>query len=193
MAAANLTPKQRRLQSEIEEISKCVLMDYWDILRYPAGGRTTRLELIKRKMVRGDVVEKYTYIDELLAVIICHHFFRKPTKGRSFGGLWKTEKFREFNHYLLDDTYLFGKMRMVRAIGEIPAKIRECIDRINALRNAMAHSFFPENRREYFGKEGLMYRGSDIYTQDGVEKLAEDFREVRNYLWERAFGEKLEA
>ena len=164
-------------------------MDHWDITRYPPESRATRLELIKRKLVRGDIVEKYAYVDELLAVIICNHFFKRRTGEKTFSRLWKTDKFKAFNHYLLDDTYLVGKLRLVRAIGEVPKGIRESIEHLNSLRNAMAHTFFPENRRDHFGKGSLSYKGSDIYTFDGVKKLGDDFRPVIDYLMERV-GER---
>jgi hypothetical protein len=58
----------------------------------------------------------------------------------------------------MDDAYLLNKMKIVRAIGEIPRKTRDIIERINALRNAIAHSFFPENRRQYAGHNKVMYQ-----------------------------------
>jgi hypothetical protein len=43
MSSAKLTPKQRRLQTEIEEISAFVHMDHWNIIEYPEESRTTHL------------------------------------------------------------------------------------------------------------------------------------------------------
>ena len=50
----------------------------------------------------------------------------------------------------------------------------------------MAHSFFPENRRQYVRHKAVIYRGFDIYTMQGIEKFAEDFEAVKAYLWKRA-------
>ncbi len=154
-------------------------MDHWNITHYPTEGRTAILELMKRQLVVGDIVAKYTLIDELLSVVISHYYFTKPRKGFSFRQLWKTKKFQIFAHHVLDDTYLLNKMKLVRAIGEIPAPIRNAIERINAARNALAHSFFPENRRQYPPHKKVIYRGMDLYTKQGTEQFAEDFATVR--------------
>jgi hypothetical protein len=39
-STASLTPKQRRLVAEFEEISASIGMDYWNILEYREDGRT---------------------------------------------------------------------------------------------------------------------------------------------------------
>ncbi|HEY8651275.1 MAG TPA: CAP domain-containing protein [Chthoniobacterales bacterium] len=57
-----------------------------------------------------------------------------------------------------------------------------------ALRNAIGHSFFPENRRQYAGHKKVMYQGENVYTRNGIQKFEEDFKVVNNYLLERAFG-----
>jgi hypothetical protein len=106
MPSQKLTAKQHRLKAEIEEIAAFVQMDHWNILNYEEGGRTTYLEMMKHQLVRGDIVTKYTLIDEFLAVDICHYYFRRPEKGFSFREQWKTQRFKVFNHYMLDETFL---------------------------------------------------------------------------------------
>jgi hypothetical protein len=86
----------------------------------------------------------------------------------------------------LDDTYLLNKLKLVHAIDPIPSSIRNAIERINAVRNALAHSFFPENRRKYRKSKAVMYRGNDIYTKYGLEKFVADFQEANEYLWKLA-------
>jgi hypothetical protein len=113
-----LTPKQRQLQREIEEISEFIGMDHWNISQHPAKARTSTLGVIKVQIVRGEVITKYTLIDEVLTVIICHYYFKRPPKNATFRALWKTKRFQVFNHYIMDDTYLLQKMRIVRAIRE---------------------------------------------------------------------------
>ena len=186
MSSAKLTPKQRRLQTEIEEISAFVHMDHWNILEYPEESRTTHLELMRRKLILGEIIMKYTLIDEMLSVVICHYYFRRPRRGFSFRELWRTKKFQIFSQYVLDDTYLLNKVKLVRAISEVPPSIRSAIERINALRNAVAHSFFPENRRQYAMHKAIIYQGSNIYSKQGIEKFVDDFQNVNEYLWKRA-------
>lgn len=138
------------------------------------------------QIVRSEVITKYTLIDEFLTVIICHYYFKRPKKNLSFRALWKTKKFQIFNHYIMDDTYLLQKMRVVRAIGEIPSEVRNAIERINAVRNGIAHSFFPENRRQYMAYKKVIYRDEDIFTTAGMDKFREDYDLVSDYLWQRA-------
>lgn len=126
-------------------------MDHWNILDDEPDSRTTYLELMKNKLVRSEVILKYALIDGLLSVIICHYYFRRPKRTFTFKQLWRTKKFRVFNHYISDEIYLLGKLRIVHAVGKLPKEVREAVERINALRNALAHSFFPENRRQYMG------------------------------------------
>jgi hypothetical protein len=55
-----LTPKQRRLQREIEEISELIGMDHWNISQYDKEARTAKLGVIKMQIVRGEIITKYT-------------------------------------------------------------------------------------------------------------------------------------
>ncbi len=171
MPAPKLTPKQRRLKNEIEDIAALVQMDHWNILDYSVESRTTYLEIMKRQLVRGEIITKYTLIDEFLSVLICHFYFKKPNKGVSFRALWKTKKFQLFNHFVLDETYLLNKMKLVSAVSEIPPDVRRAVERINAVRNAIAHSFFPENRRQYIPYRRVMYQNADIYSKPGIEQF----------------------
>jgi hypothetical protein len=60
---AKLTPKQRRLIVEFEEIASFVRMDYWNILDYDEDGRTTILDVMKQQLIRSDIIMTYTLID----------------------------------------------------------------------------------------------------------------------------------
>jgi hypothetical protein len=184
---AALTPKQRRLINEIEEIAASIGMDYWNILEYRQNGRTAMLEVMKRQFICSDIISKYTFIDELLGVIICNYYFRMPKQDANFRTLWKTKKFRLFVHYIVDETYLLNKMRLVRAINEIPAEVRNAIERINALRNAVAHSYLPENRRQYMAHKKVIYQDADVFTKGGIAKFLADATRAQDYLFTEAF------
>jgi hypothetical protein len=181
-----LTPKQQKLVAEIRELSAVADMNHWDIESYPAPLRTIFLEIMKNKLIRSDVIFKYAVIDELLAVLICHQFFPKPKPGETFKALWKTKKFRLFVHFILDDMYLLAKLKVVHGIKPLPKEIRDNIERINALRNGLAHSLFPENRRQYMQHGKVIYRGLDISSKQGLEKLSNDFDTIQKYLSRRA-------
>ena len=116
---------------------------------------------------------KYTLIDEFLSVIISNYYFRRDfKKGSTFRRLWQMKKFRLFVNYFLDEAYLLNKMRMVHEIKTLPSDVRNALERINAVRNAIAHSFFPENRRQYRAQKMVMYQNANIFSK----KASQNFR-----------------
>jgi len=169
---AKLTPKQRRLTAEFEEIAASIGMDYWNILDYDEDGRTVILESMKQQLIRSEIIMKYTLIDEFFTVIICHFYFKIPKQEFTFARLWRTKKFQIFAHYLMDETYILKKMAIVDAIKEIPSPIKNAIARINDVRNAVAHSFFPENRRRYKGYKKVMYRDANVFSAEAARCCA---------------------
>jgi hypothetical protein len=73
-------------------------VDYANIIDYEQAARTPLLEIMKSKIVRGQVILWYTLVDEFLNNEICRYYFGKK---RSFPQLWKTKNFKLFNHYIL--------------------------------------------------------------------------------------------
>jgi hypothetical protein len=183
-----LTTTQRKLKKEVEEIASKVKMDHWDIKDYVPESRTAHLKLMKQHLVRGEVILKYTLIDEILTCIICNYYFRKPKKEVTYKKLWRTKRFRLFNQNLMDETHLLAKLRLASAIKKVPSNINKTIERVNALRNALAHSFFPENRRQYTQKQGVRYQGVDIFSVQGIEIFEDDCELILECLFRRAFG-----
>ena len=137
------------MHSEVEEIASIVSMDVWNIEKYEGDERWHRLREMKDRPVRSEVILKYALIDEFLTDVICVYYFRKPKKAATFHYLWRTKHFRIFVHYLMDETFLLKKLAAVEAITKVPRDVTNAIKRINDVRNAVAHSLFPENRRRY--------------------------------------------
>jgi hypothetical protein len=69
------------------------------------------------------------------------------------------------------------KLQLVRAISPLPNRIREDIERLNALRNGIAHAFFPENLK----KSKPAWKGKGIFTPMGIERYQQDIRVVIEY------------
>ena len=178
-----LTKLQRRIISDYELLAAPLKIDTTQLPEVEID-RTTRLELIFQEWVRGQVVVKYTLIDEYLSVIIVNYYFPKPTIGH-YGKLWRTKKFRLFNYYVLDELYLPRKKDLVNAIRPLPAGIGGKIMKINDVRNAVAHSFFPQNRRRYHKQGGLLYDGADLFTKAGAENFLKDANEVLEVFYRR--------
>ena len=184
----SLTPKQRRLRAEIEEISSIIGMNFSDIENYPPEARTPRLEIARNQLVRGEIIMGYTLMDEYLSIIIANYYFAEtPLRGRK-NFPWRSKKFRLFCHHVLDGLYLLPKLALVREIKEVPKEIRDTLKQINALRNAIAHSLFPENRRQYKVEKKVLYQRLNIFTPEGIEAFKDDVRAAQAYFMARAFG-----
>lgn len=165
-----LTRKQKRLIKELDEIMQTQGLDYWNIARYEKEARTPTLESIKREVIKGVVVDEYTLIDEYLNMVLCNYFFGKK---RSYQQLWRTKKFKTFN-YILEELHLMQKLRFVKEVIKIPRAITKTIELKNSVRNAVAHSFFPENLKRY----KAVYKGKDIFSLEGLRLYKEDMRKV---------------
>ena len=183
-----LTRAQRRRQIEVDQIAMAIGVDHWNIEDLEDEARIPVLEVMKNQLIRGEIVMQYTLIDEHLTIAICDYFFRRRNPKRTYRQLWRTKRFRIFNHHIMDETNLLPKMRIVHEIAPIPGHITERIRRIDVLRNEVAHSFFPENRKAHMPKKARLYRGSDIFTKEGVDKFIEDCSAVSGYLIHRLYG-----
>jgi hypothetical protein len=53
-------------QKELHEIFETFGLDYWSVETRDKEARTPTLEVIKREVIRGEVVSQYTVIDDLL-------------------------------------------------------------------------------------------------------------------------------
>ena len=86
---------------------------------------------------------------------------------------------------MLDEMYLLKKVQMAHPIRPLPKSVRETIGKVNAIRNAMAHSFFPENRKEHMKSGKVLYAGKDIRTAEGLQQFKDDCSEAYGYLKKR--------
>lgn len=132
------------------------------------------------------MVTEYTLLDDLLSTLLCRYYLKQPRKSRFIQ--WKKKKFRVFVQYMLDEMYLLKKMEAVHAYKPLPKELREILRRLNAIRNAVAHSFFPENRKEYRKDRKVLWDRKPLDTPEGVQALRNDCHRVFVYLAKRAFG-----
>jgi hypothetical protein len=181
VAPIRLTSNQKRLLSDLEEIAALTRLDYTNIREYDPEERTARLKFMKNQLIRSQVIMDYAFVDEMLGCAICHYFFGKK---KSFIKLWKTNKFRNFNHYVLEVLSLTEKLRLVKTITKVPKNVAGNIEALNALRNGLAHAFFPENLRS----AKPFYKGKDIFTIDGLSTFISDMSKVSDFFLHRNFG-----
>jgi hypothetical protein len=178
MRTQQLTHKQRAIVHELDAISSLLSLDYVNILDYQKDSRTAYLEVAKDKIIRGQIVIWYTIVDEYLNGELSDYFFGK---NRNSIRLWTTKRFQNFNYYVLEELHLMQKLRFVKAIKHIPKAIVSDIERLNALRNGLAHALFPENLK----KSKPVYKGKNIFSLEGIKQLQEDMDHLRDYFhWE---------
>lgn len=173
-----LTQKQKKLIEELDILFDLFALDYHKIDKYERNARTSHLKLAKDKIIRGQIILSYTMIDEYLSNEISIYFFGKK---RTFQELWKTKKFQNFNHFVIQELTLLQKLRFIKAIVNIPKKIVSDINKLNVLRNGVAHSLFPENRRVY----KPIWKGKDIFTLDGIKLFDEDVHNIYEFFYKR--------
>lgn len=178
MAKAQLTGKQRRLVREVKQLLSTLMLEPDAIMAdEELAGRTPRLELAKDQIIRSALVLKYALMDEFLSAVVCWHYFGKR---RSFPQLWKTKRFRSFNRFVLDRLYLLQQLDLVRSIHDIPKSVAADLAALNDLRNGIAHSFFPQNRRRK-----PEWKGQSIFTEAGFERFLEDKGKLSDFFVER--------
>jgi hypothetical protein len=138
---------------------------------------TTRFKLAKDQIIRSAVILKYVLMEEFLSAAICWHYFGKK---RSFQQLWKTKRFQSFNYFVLEKLYLLQKLDLVKSIYEIPKWVLSDLGALNELRNGVAHSFFPENRRRK-----PEWKGQNVFTRAGFDHFLEDMEKLSNFFVRR--------
>jgi len=150
-------------------------LDISDLIEHSesAVALTTHLELARRRLVVANVVWTYTWVDESLALLLAHYYF----PGRSFVALWRTKKFRRFNYFILEKLSLLEKLDHVRDIRPMTKDVVVFIQRLNGLRNALAHTFFPENLK---GRR-TDWRGKDVFSIEGFRSFEADADVAREY------------
>src|SRR6266481_818104 len=121
-----LTRAEQKLQAEVEAIALLIDVDFWAVEEnYKPKYRKAKLELMKDKLVRSEVIYRYTLIDEFLTDVICDYYFRRPKKSLGYRDLWRTKHFRVFVHYLMDETFLLKKLSVVEAIKKVQLMYRK--------------------------------------------------------------------
>jgi hypothetical protein len=183
-----LTKAQQRLVGEIEEILRVGSYD-WRVVEelYEPAARLSQLERIKQDFIRTKVIGDYVFADELLTVIIVSYFF--PVKA--FPRRFKSKKMQLFMHFVMDEMFMLRKLALVKEIRNFDGEMAKMVGKLNALRNVMAHSFVPQQRREYRRTRKVTYEGLDISTSEGIAAYDRDVLRLHDYLFQHAFGKKL--
>lgn len=122
-------------------------------------------------MIRGQIIMYYTLVDDILGDQILRYYFGEKSDSTKFR---ETKRFQLFNHHIIEDLSLLKKLYFVRDIMAVPKNVIEEINRLNALRNGIAHLFSPEHSKRY----KPFWKGKDIFTFDGIKSMVEDMEKV---------------
>lgn len=175
------TKKQKKLTKEINEILENEYLNPQEIIKNSEDQDEVdaQLNIAKDRLIRIVIISDYVLINELVDQIICNYFFGKKTT-------WKSEKYRLFNQYILENASLLNKLGIMEEFFKLQRSGHDFICSLNGLRNAFAHSFFPENRR----REKPIYKKKDIYKIEVIREYKEDYDKTIGLLMEKAYGIK---
>lgn len=190
MQTKGLTRSQRKLHRELDLIFARLGLDYRDLSEMEPAMRIHALRSVRREVIRGEVISQYTLLDEHLGSKIVQYFYPR----KKFIKLWNTRNFQRFNFFILERMPLMHKCAIVKDIYRIPKSISGTIEAVNALRNALAHAFFPENLRTYMSKARplsrravpVTYKGVDIFTVDGIDRFLDEMSVVSDFFIRKA-------
>jgi len=176
-----MTAAEQREAEKLERLFAAVGLEPERLADYPRRDRVGQLQRMQRQTVVGAVLFRYTYIDEILSCVIAWDFF---DRSLSFARLWRRKRFKAFNYFVLDQLYLAQKLKLVQYLHPVPKKLVGTIMALNELRNALAHSFFPENRRQK-----PQWRGRLIFDPDALEAFTTDTQGVVRWFWDKGLLE----
>ena len=177
MPKPRLTKKQRALVSEVKGLISRLGLDPDEVVEEADPEKISPfLEIAKDQIIRSAIVLKYVLMDEYLSAIVCWHYFGKK---RAFPKLWKTQRFQTFNHFVLERLYLLQKLDLVKSVHEIPKWVSSDLAALNDLRNGVAHSFFPQNRRRK-----PEWKGQSVFVRAGLDRFLEDMQKLGNFFFE---------
>jgi hypothetical protein len=153
-----------------------IKLDYPYILAYERDARTPIIEHMRRKMILSEVLTRYTLVDEHLNLTLCRYFFGRK---KSIIQLWRTKRFQLFNHHVIEELSLMAKFRFAKSIAKMPRGVAADIDRLNELRNGLAHAFFPENLK----RSKPEWKGKNIFSMEGLKVFLDDMDKMTSYFW----------
>jgi hypothetical protein len=163
-----LTRREKKLLHDLREIASIYYFDYEEIAQIPdKDERTARLKNAFDKLVRSQILSWYVLTDEMLNLGLINRFFGK----KPFRKLRRLKRFKEFQRDVLEDLGLRQKLRLVRADWKrMPKNIFRTLEKLNTIRNSVAHSFFAQDR---LGSKPV-YNGRSIFTLDGLLAFGKD-------------------
>jgi hypothetical protein len=165
---SQLTRGQKKLLADLRHIASMFYFDYEEIAELPdSDERTARLQNALDKLIRSQILAWYVVTDEFLNLGLKNRFFGKKPLLK----LRRSRRYREFQREVLESLHLRQKLWLVRADWKrMPKSVFQTLDKLNTVRNSIAHSLLPESRQGSKPK----YKGRSIFTLDGLLEFGKD-------------------
>jgi len=176
-----LTPKQKNLIKELDEITEIFNLNYNNIKQidetYGKKSRTKIIEGIKESIIKSGIIESHLEIELCLNVIILLYFFSSYKKSIRL-------KARENFNLILDSLRFVDKLKLVSKITKMPNNLKKNIEKLNTLRNRIVHTSFSKD-----GK--ITYKNKNIFSLNGIKLFKEDRFKIGIFLVENITSIKI--
>lgn len=134
----------------------------------------------KKKIITMMVLGEYLQIDSKMSVLVTNFFFRhcQGTTWEAVQAIVTTHEFEVFQAKIVNEMPFLRKLSILKEIYDIPKDIVSKVNKLNDLRNAIAHSLVPENLEH----NRTLYNEQSIFTNDGIKVFLTDVQSVMDFL-----------
>ena len=172
--------KIKKQQAELERIHKLAGLKKIKVWRKDKRTRVlSDLEGQKRRLITMIVLDSYLQIDNKMGILITNFFFNHCQKiDKVVQKITSSSEFKVFQSSILNEMPFMRKISTLKKIIDVPKYITADINRINDLRNAIAHSLIPETLEN----DRTSYKRKSIFSIEGVETLDKDTEKIMSFL-----------
>lgn len=170
------------LQAELDEVIELAGLKKIEIpedLTKPYITILPDIEKQKRRIITMMVLGEYLQIDSKMSVLVTNFFF-KHCQGtwEATQSIVETTEFEVFQKKIVNEMPFLRKLSILKEIYEIPKDIVSKVNKVNDLRNAIAHSLVPENLEH----NRTLYNEQSIFTNAGIKAFLTDVQSVMDFL-----------
>lgn len=139
----------------------------------------SQLEGQKRQLITVLILNSYLQIDAKMSILVANFFFHHCSKEwEVVQKVVNSKEFLVFSKKLLNEMPFLRKVSVIKEFVVIPKDTLTTINKLNDLRNAIAHSLMPEQ----LGEERVKYKGKLIFTLTGAKLIKQDVGKVMSFL-----------
>ena len=162
--------KQNELTKEIKELLSKEYLLPEEIIKDSEDQEeiNIRLDIAKDRLIRLLIISDYVMINFLLDKIISNYFFKKSKHEQ-------IKRPKIFQQHFLDRLTIPNKIDLLDEFFKLNNIDKGFILTLNGLRNAFAHSFFPQDRK----REKAEYKKKSIYKKEVLRQYKEDYDKDR--------------